>query len=114
VQALFSEDFYFKYGLRPTPSDILSSPFLPPQAALPFSPIQRRYTGYQKYAPRITAGVEAFKTELKVCIHLALKNALCSFSSNETQSTRRPPALPMRIAPGHPASRTPTPTAVTV
>ena len=29
-------------------------------------------------------------------------------------STRSPPALPMRIAPGHPASRTPTPTAVTV
>jgi len=29
-------------------------------------------------------------------------------------STRSRPALPMRIAPGHPASRTPTPTAVTV
>ena len=28
--------------------------------------------------------------------------------------TTSPPALPMRIAPGHPASLTPTPTAVTV
>ena len=34
--------------------------------------------------------------------------------SSAVPSTRSPPALPMRIAPGHPASRTPTPTAVTV
>ena len=34
--------------------------------------------------------------------------------SSAVPSTRSPPALPMRIAPGHAASRTPPPTAVTV
>ena len=67
-QALFSEDFYFKYGLRPTPAEVIKSPYLPPQAELPFSPIQRRYTGYQKYAQRITAGVNAYSGELREAI----------------------------------------------
>ena len=35
-------------------------------------------------------------------------------SRHVLNSKKSPPALPMRIAPGHPASRTPTPTAVTV
>ena len=59
-KALFSEDFYFKYGLRPTPEEVLQSPFLPPQAELPFAPVQRRYTGYQKYAPRVNSGVALY------------------------------------------------------
>ena len=59
-KALFSEDFYFKYGLRPTPEEVLNSPFLPPQAELPFAPIQRRYTGYNKYSARITTGIALY------------------------------------------------------
>ena len=38
-KALFSEDFYFKYGLRPSASEALASPYVPPQGELPFSPL---------------------------------------------------------------------------
>ena len=64
-KALFSEDFYFKYGLRPTPDEVLVSPFLPPQAELPFAPVQRRYTGYQKFQERINRGIAAYQGELR-------------------------------------------------
>ena len=37
-----------------------------------------------------------------------------SIANHTVPSIRNPPALPMRIAPGHPASLTPRPTAVTV
>merc|ERR1719217_1374554 len=67
-KALFSEDFYFKYGLRPTPDEVLKSPFLPPQAELPFAPIQRRYTGYNKYHERIERGVSLYTGELRSAI----------------------------------------------
>lgn len=52
-KALFSEDFYFKFGLRPTPEDLKNKPV----EELPFAPIQRRYTGYKKYEERINAGL---------------------------------------------------------
>jgi len=64
-KALFSEDFYFKYGLRPTPDEVLVSPFLPPQAELPFAPVQRRYTGYQKFQDRINRGIATYQGELR-------------------------------------------------
>jgi len=67
-KALFNEDFYFKYGLRPTPDEVLKSPFLPPQAELPFAPIKRRYTGYSKYQERITAGITAYNGQLREVI----------------------------------------------
>jgi len=67
-KALFSEDFYFKYGLRPTPAEVVESPFLPPQAELPFAPVQRRYTGYQKYQGRINGGLTLFSGELRSAI----------------------------------------------
>ena len=51
-KALFSEDFYFKFGLRPTPEDLKNKPV----EELPFAPIQRRYTGYKKYEARIKRG----------------------------------------------------------
>lgn len=54
-KALFTEDFYYKYGLRPTPSDIFAK-----TPEIPFSPVKRRYTGYEKYAPRIRSGIAAF------------------------------------------------------
>lgn len=63
-KALFSEDFYFKYGLRPTPAEVTNSPFLPPQAELPFAPIKRRYTGYSKYSSRVQRGVDLYAGEL--------------------------------------------------
>ena len=63
-KALFSEDFYFKYGLRPTPEEVALSPFLPPQGELPFAPIQRRYTGYKKYEERIQRGLALYSTTL--------------------------------------------------
>ena len=52
-KALFSEDFYFKYGLRPTPEDMEAKPL----EELPFVPVQRRYTGYKKYQERISTGL---------------------------------------------------------
>jgi hypothetical protein len=64
-KALFSEDFYFKYGLRPTPAEVANSPFLPPQAELPFAPIKRRYEGYSKYSGRIQRGVDLYSGELR-------------------------------------------------
>ena len=67
-KALFSEDFYFKYGLRPTPDEVLKSPFLPPQADLPFAPIQRRYTGYKKYEERINLGIALYDGELRLAV----------------------------------------------
>ena len=64
-KALFSEDFYFKYGLRPDPDEVLRSPFLPPQAELPFAPVQRRYTGYTKYSGRILSGINLYGGALR-------------------------------------------------
>jgi hypothetical protein len=63
-KALFSEDFYFKYGLRPDPEEVLVSPYLPPQAELPFAPIKRRYDGYSKYQQRIQTGIQLYSNEL--------------------------------------------------
>ena len=60
--------FYFKYGLRPTPTEVLNSPFLPPQAELPFAPVQRRYTGYNKYQARINSGIDAYTGTLRTTI----------------------------------------------
>ena len=45
-KALFTEDYYYKYGIRPTPAEV-SEKY---NADIPFSPVQRRYTGYQKSA----------------------------------------------------------------
>ena len=67
-KALFSEDFYFKYGLRPGPDEALNSPFVPPQADLPFAPIQRRYTGYNKYNERIVNGIALYEGALRTAI----------------------------------------------
>ena len=67
-KALFSEDFYFKYGLRPSASEALASPYVPPQGELPFSPVQRRYNGYTKYASRITTGIEAYSGALREAV----------------------------------------------
>jgi len=67
-KALFSEDFYFKYGLRPNAEEALASPFVPPQADLPFAPIQRRYTGYNKYSERIRTGITLYDGDLRAAI----------------------------------------------
>ena len=56
-KALFSEDFYFKYGLRPTPEEVNQRP----KDDLPFSPVQRRYSGYSKYSQRILSGLVAYQ-----------------------------------------------------
>jgi len=60
-KALFSEDFYFKFGLRPTPEDLKNKPV----EELPFAPIKRRYTGYSKYNERITAGLNLYGVDLR-------------------------------------------------
>lgn len=105
-QALFSEDFYFKYGLRPTPAEVLQSPFLPPLADLPFSPVQRRYTGYQKYAPRVVAGVEAYAGELREAVAEGQWGAVASLlekgskgrGSNTKGEGTGKPAAPLRAS----------------
>ena len=63
-KALFSEDFYFKYGLRPTPEDMKAKPL----EEIPFVPVQRRYTGYKKYQDRITQGLELYSNDLRTLI----------------------------------------------
>jgi hypothetical protein len=65
-KALFSEDFYFKYGLRPTPDDMKAKPIDPDQ--MPFVPVQRRYTGYKKYQERVSQGIALYSGELRTLI----------------------------------------------
>lgn len=36
---------------------------------LPFSPVQRRYTGYQKFSPRIIEGLDAYEGTLRNAIN---------------------------------------------
>lgn len=59
-KALFNEDFYFKYGLRPTPSDLQAKREKEGVPEIPYAPVQRRYTGYKKFEPRITAGLTLY------------------------------------------------------
>jgi len=54
------------------------------------------------------------KLQWRTRISCILQRSNAQMLLSRVPSTRSPPALPMRIAPGHPASRTPTPTAVTV
>ena len=62
-KALFSEDFYFKYGLRGSavrrgaPVSVRAAAG---GGAVPFSPIKRRYGGYSKYAERIQGGIAIY------------------------------------------------------
>ena len=63
-KALFSEDFYFKFGLRPTPEDLKNKPV----EELPFAPIQRRYTGYKKYEARINTGLDLYGGVLRTMV----------------------------------------------
>ena len=46
----------------------MASPFLPPQAELPFAPVQRRYTGYNKYQGRIQTGITLYSSTLRSAI----------------------------------------------
>uniref|UniRef100_A0A7S0Q0H0 Uncharacterized protein n=1 Tax=Coccolithus braarudii TaxID=221442 RepID=A0A7S0Q0H0_9EUKA len=59
-KALFSEDFYFKYGLRPTPEDLVVKREREGTPEIPYSPVQRRYNGYKKFEPRINAGLALY------------------------------------------------------
>eukprot|EP00322_Chrysochromulina_rotalis_P006033 CAMPEP_0115860320 /NCGR_PEP_ID=MMETSP0287-20121206/17064_1 /TAXON_ID=412157 /ORGANISM="Chrysochromulina rotalis, Strain UIO044" /LENGTH=281 /DNA_ID=CAMNT_0003314635 /DNA_START=37 /DNA_END=882 /DNA_ORIENTATION=- len=63
-KALFSEDFYFKYGLRPTPEDMKAKPL----EEIPFVPVQRRYTGYKKYDDRMRQGFALYANDLRTLI----------------------------------------------
>ena len=67
-KALFSEDFYFKYGLRPTPSDLVAKREREGVPEIPFAPIQRRYNGYKKFEPRITSGLALYAGEYRTAI----------------------------------------------
>lgn len=83
---------------------MLQSPFLPPQAELPFSPVQRRYTGYQKYAPRVVAGVEAYSGELREAVSTGRWDAVAGLlekgikgkGSNSKGEGTGTPASPLR------------------
>lgn len=55
--ALFPNDFYYKFGKKPAPID--STATLP--GAPPFVRVQTRYDAYQKYATKINVGLAAFK-----------------------------------------------------
>lgn len=67
-KALFSEDFYFKYGLRPSPEDLKAKRDREGPPEIPFAPVQRRYTGYKKFEPRITAGLVLYGGAYKTAI----------------------------------------------
>lgn len=59
----FGQDFYFKYG-RSAPFLADASTPLPDNNAMPFTRVQQRYEAYNKYVPRVIAGIRAF-TDLK-------------------------------------------------
>jgi len=82
-KALFSEDFYFKYGLRPTPEDMEAKPL----EELPFVPVQRRYTGYKKYQERISTGLALYSDDLKQLIDDRNWQALGPFLEIGAKST---------------------------
>ena len=63
TKPLFAEDFYFKFGKVPPPT----IGFTPP-GGMPFSPVKRRYEGYKKFAPRLTAGVTQYRSELGAAV----------------------------------------------
>jgi hypothetical protein len=77
-----------RYGLRPTPDEVLKSPFLPPQAELPFAPIKRRYTGYSKYQERVRASAHVL---------VALAVDLAPFAPAAARETH--PSLPRETHP---------------
>ncbi len=65
-KALFSEDFYYKFGLRPTAADARAKLALAVEnGEVPFAPIQRRYTGYTKYNERIRSGAALYAGGLR-------------------------------------------------
>ena len=57
ANALFPNDFYFKFGTSPAP--LKSAADLP--GTPPFVRVQVRYDAYAKYSPKINIGLEAFK-----------------------------------------------------
>lgn len=67
-KALFSEDFYFKYGLRPTPSDLRAKREREGVPEVPFAPVQRRYNGYKKFEPRISGGLALYAGAYRTAI----------------------------------------------
>eukprot|EP00325_Prymnesiales_sp_UTEX-LB-985_P010092 CAMPEP_0174713672 /NCGR_PEP_ID=MMETSP1094-20130205/14265_1 /TAXON_ID=156173 /ORGANISM="Chrysochromulina brevifilum, Strain UTEX LB 985" /LENGTH=263 /DNA_ID=CAMNT_0015912873 /DNA_START=63 /DNA_END=854 /DNA_ORIENTATION=+ len=67
-KALFSEDFYFKYGLRPTPEDLQTKRDREGPPEIPFAPVQRRYTGYKKFEGRINSGLELYTGAYRTAI----------------------------------------------
>ena len=99
-KALFSEDFYFKYGLRPTPEDMKAKPL----EELPFVPVQRRYTGYKKYNERVAQGLSLYSGDLAALIEKGAWSELGPFlevgvkgkGSNAQGEGTGVPASPMR------------------
>jgi len=67
-KALFSEDFYFKYGLRPSPEDLRAKREKEGPPEIPFAPVQRRYTGYKKFEPRIRSGLALYSGAYRIAI----------------------------------------------
>ena len=88
-KALFSEDFYFKYGLRPTPEDLKAKREKEGPPEIPFAPVQRRYTGYKKFEGRIKSGLELYSGGYKAAIsdgNWAEVNALLEVGSRSSGS----------------------------
>lgn len=61
--AMFKEDFYFKFGKFPPPEVDLEVP-----GGMTFTPVARRYAGYNKSAERIRKGVSIYAGDLKHAI----------------------------------------------
>eukprot|EP00617_Octactis_speculum_P007754 CAMPEP_0185796362 /NCGR_PEP_ID=MMETSP1174-20130828/161040_1 /TAXON_ID=35687 /ORGANISM="Dictyocha speculum, Strain CCMP1381" /LENGTH=266 /DNA_ID=CAMNT_0028491717 /DNA_START=538 /DNA_END=1335 /DNA_ORIENTATION=+ len=61
--AIFSNDYFFKFGKLPEPRLGIDPP-----GGMPFVPISRRYTGYKKYIDRVGAGKEQYAKDLKKAI----------------------------------------------
>jgi hypothetical protein len=61
-KALFDKDFYYSYGIRPSPSD--TNRFLAGEK-MPFADPEQKIQGYQKYERGINKGLSVYSGELK-------------------------------------------------
>mmetsp|Transcript_144849 Transcript_144849/g.255309 ORF Transcript_144849/g.255309 Transcript_144849/m.255309 type:complete len:351 (+) Transcript_144849:34-1086(+) len=71
-KAIWPDDFYKKFQIRPTAEEMLNNPQLPfanPKATLPYIDEQQRFQAYDKYEKQVKSGIEAYGTTLKAAIN---------------------------------------------
>lgn len=70
-KALFSDDYYYRTGLRPSPEQIMANkqlPFANKQAELPYVVDRDRQAGFRSYGSRVQMLISEYDTTLKSAI----------------------------------------------